>query len=345
MLLSRCSTYGTAIRMNMRILACGAPLLLLAGCATVPAPDRLAQQDTLEKVNRGVWGVNMAVDKVVLKPASSVYRVVVPKPARHGVTNALWNLTEPWSFINNVLQGKPKRAGTNFGRFLFNSTIGLGGLIDVASRMGMQPAYEDLGQTMAIWGIDGGPYLVLPILGPSTMRDGIGTVAAFYADPVNIAISQADISVWYKRGFRALQTVDTRANLTESGGDAFLKSSLDPYAAARSAFLQRRRAQILDQENSTDAGPPDEPADASAPVDGTTTRPQDGAALPESSAPLPGDEPAKTALPPSGAPLPGDDTAPASAAAPPATPAQPSAAPSPGDETPPATPAAASPPR
>jgi phospholipid-binding lipoprotein MlaA len=300
--------------MIVRLLACAATLSLLAGCATAPGQDRLAEKDPLEKINRGVWDVNMAVDKVVLKPASTVYRTVVPKPARHGVTHALWNLTEPWSFINNALQGKGKRAGTNVGRFLVNSTIGLGGLIDVASKMGMPAANEDFGQTMARWGFNGGPYLVLPILGPSTMRDGIGTGIGFYADPVNIAVDQAHVSVWYKRGYRTLQIIDGRAQLTESGGDAFLKSSLDPYAAARSAFLQRRRSQILDQENSAEAGPPDPDDAVAAPADQPQ---QGGATLPATSAPLPGDEPAPASapLPASAAPLPGDDAPPPAPAA------------------------------
>jgi len=317
--------------MKERILACAAALSLLAGCAAVPGNDRLAEKDPLEKFNRNIWGVNMAVDKVVLKPAGSVYRAVTPKPVRHNVTNVFANLAEPWSFINNLLQGKGNRASSNVGRFLVNSTVGLGGLFDVASKWGIHNAPEDLGQTLAKWGFNGGPYVVLPILGPSTVRDGVGSLAYFYGDPVNIGIDQAHVSVWYKRGYRALYTVSTRSDITEAGGDAFLQSSLDPYAAARSAYLQRRRAQILDQEDSLDAGPPDEDVPA----------PANGAALPESSAPLPGDAPPTApaaqpdaALPQSAAPLPGD----APTASPPAQALPPSAAPLPGDPAPAVTP-------
>jgi len=232
--------------------------LLLAGCATVPGQDRLAERDPLEKFNRGVWGVNQAADKVLIRPATHVYRAVAPKPARQGVSNFFSNLTEPWSFVNNMLQGKPKRALHNLGRFVVNTTAGLGGLFDVASKTDIQPAPEDFGQTLARWGVNGGPYLVLPLLGPSTLRDGIGSGVAFVADPVNIGLREADIPKTARWVYRGISVVDARNQLIESGGDAFLKSSLDPYATARSAYLQRRRAAIMDQENSLDAGPPDE---------------------------------------------------------------------------------------
>jgi phospholipid-binding lipoprotein MlaA len=215
-------------RIAARLLAPVAGAILLAGCAATPGGYFLAQQDPLEKVNRGIWGVNRAADKVVIKPATQVYRAVAPRPVRQGLSNAFANLSEPWSFVNNVLQGKPNRAGRNLGRFLVNSTVGIAGLWDPASKIGMRPAPEDLGQTLAVWGVNGGPYLVLPLLGPSTLRDGIGSGVAAYADPVKIAINQADINVWYKRGYLATYIVSTRSDLIESGGDAFLESSLDP---------------------------------------------------------------------------------------------------------------------
>jgi phospholipid-binding lipoprotein MlaA len=297
-----------------------APLafIALAGCATVPGQDRLAQRDPLEGFNRAMWGVNQAADKVIIKPVSTVYRTVAPRPVRQGVSNFFSNLTEPWSLVNNLLQGKPKRAADNLRRFVINTTIGVGGLVDQASKMGVQPAPEDLGQTLAVWGVNGGPYLVLPLLGPSTLRDGVGSGAAAFADPVNVAVNNADVNVWYKRGYRAGQIISIRSDLTDSGADSFLKSSLDPYAAARSAYLQRRRAQILDQDGGLDAGPPDDiqPAAESVitPVGDPATAPTDGTAAPQSAAPMPGDEPApapsQDALPESSAPMPGDDPAP-----------------------------------
>jgi len=321
-----------------RAAASLAVLALLGGCATV-GEDRLAEKDPLEKVNRGIWAFDMAADRVIMKPVARVYRTVAPSPVRHGVSNLFSNLTEPWSFVNNMLQGKPKRAVRNLGRFVINTTVGIGGLMDHASKVGVRPASEDLGQTLAVWGFNGGPYVVLPLLGPSTLRDGIGSGVAAYADPINIAINQSDIDVWYKRGYRAAQIVSARSDLIESGGDAFLESSLDPYAAAKSAFLQRRRAEILDQDDDSGAGPADEPAGEAVPTpvgDAAATPPDGGPA--QSAAPLPGDAPAadvappKTgspqtkapqpgaALPESGAPLPGDE---------PVTPPRPASVPQP----------------
>ncbi|WCT74240.1 VacJ family lipoprotein [Sphingomonas naphthae] len=240
--------------LSARSFSAVAALALLSGCATV-GTDRLAERDPLEKFNRGVWGVNQAADKVLIKPVTSVYRAVAPKVARQGVSNAFSNLSEPWSFINNVLQGKPDRAVRTLGRFVINTTIGIGGLFDHASKMGLKPAREDLGQTLAVWGANGGPYLVLPLLGPSTMRDGIGSGVAFFADPFVIALNNSGLTRTQRLAVRAVQIISARSDLIESGGDAFLQSSLDPYAAARSAYLQGRRAQILDQE---DAGGDDD---------------------------------------------------------------------------------------
>lgn len=213
-------------------------------------------RDRYEKVNRGLWGFNQAIDRILLKPISSGYRAVIPRIARRGISRVFSNLSEPWSFVNNMLQGKPKRALHNLGRFVVNSTVGIGGLADHATGMGIAPRPEDFGQTLAVWGVKSSAYVVLPVFGPSTVRDGIGTGVAFLADPYQIALNQSDLSVWTKRGIGALSIVSARAGLTESGGDAFLQSSLDPYAAARSAFLQRRAAAIANRtdDDGVDAG-------------------------------------------------------------------------------------------
>jgi phospholipid-binding lipoprotein MlaA len=310
------------------------PLLALAGCATVPGQDRLAQRDPLEGFNRAMWGFNQGADKVVIKPVTSVYRAVAPRPVRQGVSNFFSNLTEPWSLINNLLQGKPKRAATNLRRFLINTTIGVGGVMDQASKMGVQPAPEDLGQTLATWGINAGPYLVLPLLGPSTLRDGVGTAAAGFVDPVSYGVNQADVNVWYKRGYWAARTVSIRSDLIDSGADAFLKSSLDPYATARSAYLQSRRAQILDQGQGADAGQSGAmlpgAATAVTPMGEPATAPGDANAAGMSAAPLPGDD-----TPASAAPMPGGEDAPATTPAPDSqTPLPESGAPMPGDDAP-----------
>lgn len=282
-------------------LALAAMSVLLSGCATTHYGNyNVAERDPLEKFNRAMWGVNMTADRIVLKPVSSAYRAVTPKPARRGVSNFFSNLTEPWSFVNNLLQGKPKRALQNITRFVVNSTLGLGGAIDQASRFHVAPAQEDLGQTFATWGINGGPYLVLPLLGPSSLRDGVGSVAAWWGDPVNFGIQQWHIDKWYKRGYRAAGIISARSDLTESGGDAFLESSLDPYAAAKSAYLQRRAAQIRNQDDDMlDAGPPDAPADTVPTPTGDAATTPPTAATP--AAPTP-DVPAPT--PPASEPAP-----------------------------------------
>lgn len=236
-----------------RCLAAGLALALLGGCATLPS-DQLAERDPLEGFNRGMWKVNSAIDTVALKPATKVYRTVTPRPARRGISRVLLNLAEPFSAINNLLQGKPERAGRNIGRFLINSTIGVAGLADHATSLGIAPADEDFGQTLARWGVDGGPYLVLPFLGPSTLRDGAGTVTYFLTDPYHVAIRQSGLDPTARMSLTGLELIDIRSTLIESGVDAFLATSLDPYAASRSAFLQRRKAQIRDREdNPTDA--------------------------------------------------------------------------------------------
>jgi phospholipid-binding lipoprotein MlaA len=304
-----------------------AALLLTAGCAQIqPGQDRLAERDPLEKVNRKIWNVDMFADRHVLKPIAKGYRAVAPRPVRQGFSNFFANLTEPWSLVNNVLQGHAKRAGRNLKRFLVNTTIGIGGFLDHASKIGISPANEDFGQTLARYGVNGGPYVVLPLLGPSTMRDAVGSGVAYLADPLSLGMRAIDGHIWAKRGFTVARLISARSDLIDSGGDAFLESSLDPYAAARSAYLQHRRAEILNEEEGTGPGnDPASPPGETVPtpigdVATTPNKPVDGGALPDSAAPLPGDDAAPSAasppasaapLPESAAPLPGDEPAPA----------------------------------
>lgn len=210
----------------------------------------MADRDPHEEFNRAIWDANQAADSAIIQPVSEVYRTITPRPARAGVTNVFRNLSEPWSLVNNLLQGKPGRAARNLGRFLINSTIGIGGLFDVASEIGIAPAPEDFGQTLAVWGVGDGGYRVLPLLGPTTARDMVGSIVDFIANPTTIFLSRVarlnTLELW---GIRAFELVNTRANATDSGVDAFLESSADPYAAARSAYFQTREAQILDYDS------------------------------------------------------------------------------------------------
>lgn len=274
-----------------------AAALFLAGCATTnPGGDRLAQRDPLEGFNRAVWGFNQGVDKVVLKPVTTVYRAVAPKPVRRGISHVFSNLSEPWSFINNVLQGKPKRALRNLGRFVVNTTVGVAGLGDPASKMGIKPAPEDLGQTFAAWGMNAGPYLVLPVLGPSTLRDGIGTGAAQFADPYRVCLSDCGVvDGTGQLAITAAQVVSGRSDLMDAGADALLESSADAYATARSAYLQRRRAAIVNEDDGSGGKSAEDAALDAALSDidaaGNTTVPAEGSATPVESSPVTGDAP------------------------------------------------------
>jgi phospholipid-binding lipoprotein MlaA len=254
-----------ASRLPAKMISALALGLALSACTTTRVgTDRLAEKDPLEGFNRTIWAVNRGADKVVVKPVTQVYRAVAPKPARDGVRNFFANVGEPFSFINNVLQGKPDRAVRNLGRFLINTTVGIGGLFDQASRVGVRPATEDFGQTLAVWGANGGPYLVLPLLGPSTLRDGVGTGVSQLADPYRVCLRECDLPKGLPTGMNVLEIISVRDGLIEAGADGFLESSLDPYAAARSAFLQRRRAEILNQDGDDAAAEAAAAADAEA---------------------------------------------------------------------------------
>lgn len=229
----------------------------LGGCATTRDSGALAANDPYEGFNRGVWAFNDAVDTVAIKPATTVYRTVTPQPARRGLSRVLANLSEPFSFINNLLQGKPDRAFNALGRFLVNTTIGVGGLADHATDLGLPPTKEDFGQTLAVAGARKSPYLVLPLLGPSTVRDAVGTAVQFVADPAQILINH-ELSRTEQAVVAGTRVIDARSQIIESGAEAVLETSADPYAVARSAFFQRREAEIRDAEGGPTLLSPDE---------------------------------------------------------------------------------------
>jgi phospholipid-binding lipoprotein MlaA len=220
----------------------------LSACATInPGSMAQAERDPYENTNRKVYKFNRGLDRYALRPAATVYRAVIPKPARTGVTNVFNNIDEPVSFINAVLQGKVKRAFRTVDRFLLNTTLGVGGLADVATKLGRPEQPEDFGQTLAVWGVKSGPYLMLPLLGPSTLRDLGGFGVDFATDPVTYARNAAlNPNFVETAGQFALETIDLRSKLMDAGADGVLKSSLDEYATVRSAFLQQRRSAIYD---------------------------------------------------------------------------------------------------
>jgi phospholipid-binding lipoprotein MlaA len=211
----------------------------------VAAPDAasdLAQTsyDPLEGLNRGSYAFSMGLDRAVFAPVTHGYMAVTPTPVRHRVSAFVYNLGEPSTFVNDVLQGKPKRAGRTTARFAINSTVGVLGLFDVAAGWGIRSHDADFGQTFGRYGVKPGPYLYVPILGPSNFRDGVGRVFDFFTDPIGLA-GQGWTSPF---GITRLvtQTIDTRANADL----AFraLDQAADPYVTARSAYGQHREALI-----------------------------------------------------------------------------------------------------
>ncbi len=213
-------------------------VLGLSGCASIPQEDR-AEYDPWEPLNRSVYTANVAVDKVTTKRLARGYRKVVPGPVRKGVSNFFRNLTTPRSALNNFLQGKPGRGFSEIGRFLFNSTIGIGGVIDVASAGGMDEYREDFGQTAAVWGVPDGPYVMLPLLGPQTLRDALLMPLDIIATPL---YQYDNTSVRDKLYF--VRLIDLRYQLLAA--EKFLDDSTDTYITIRESYLQNRNYAVHD---------------------------------------------------------------------------------------------------
>jgi phospholipid-binding lipoprotein MlaA len=213
-------------------------VLALTACSSIPAEQRV-DSDPWESMNRTIFIANISADKVTTKPLARGYRKIVPGPIRIGISNFFRNLTTPRSALNNVLQGKPGRGFSELGRFLLNSTLGIGGLIDVATAGDMPEYREDFGQTAAVWGIPPGPYVMLPILGPQTLRDAITLPLDIVADPL---YNYRNTSVRDK--LYVLRLIDLRYRLLVT--DGFLESSKDPYVTTRESYLQNRDFDIYD---------------------------------------------------------------------------------------------------
>ncbi|MEO8306154.1 MAG: VacJ family lipoprotein [Betaproteobacteria bacterium] len=209
---------------------------LLAGCAATPS-----RIDPFEPMNRGMFQIHTAVDEAVMRPAIQMYIDVVPDPVRQAVSNFFNNIDDMVSVVNDLLQGKIDKAGNDMGRVMLNTTWGLGGLVDLASMVGIERGNEDFGQTFGVWGFDQGPYLFVPILGPTTFRDGTGwIVRAAWGGPVGYIPDVAVRNVIYGVG-----AVDLRAQLM---GTTKLvdTAALDRYLFIRNAYLQRRRYLVYD---------------------------------------------------------------------------------------------------
>ena len=219
--------------------------MLLAGCAGF----RTNPRDPLEPMNRKVMQFNDGVDAMVLKPVATVYKDGVPPLVRTGVSNFFGNLTDGWSFVNSALQFKFQNAAENFMRLNVNTFFGLGGILDVASELNIERHKEDFGQTLGRWGVPAGPYLVLPLLGPSTLRDTAALPVDRKVDPVH-QVNHVDA----RNGLYVLRAVDARANLLRIGS-VIEGAALDKYSFTRDAYLQRRRAEIVESKESDGSEP------------------------------------------------------------------------------------------
>lgn len=228
---------NTLHRWSLAVCRCAAAavVLALAGCAV--GPDR---RDPLENFNRKVMDFNDGVDSVVLKPAATAYRQALPPLVRTGVSNFFSNLTDGWSFVNSALQFKAHNAAENFLRFNVNTFFGLGGILDVASELGIERHREDFGQTLGRWGVPTGPYLVLPLLGPSTVRDSLALPVDRQGDPLR----ELNPDAW-RNGLYGLRVVDARSNLLRASS-VLEQAALDRYSFTRDAYLQRRRAEVYE---------------------------------------------------------------------------------------------------
>lgn len=214
--------------------------LALGACASTPTPDDRVARDPLEPFNRSVFAFNDALDKAVIKPAAKGYEAAVPGLFRGMVGNFFGNLRDVWTAANQALQGKPGAAFSDVSRVAVNSTFGFFGIADVASEMGLEKHEEDFGQTLGVWGVPAGPYLVLPFFGPSSIRDGIARVPGFYADPL-LELDSHGLrnNLWLTR------VLDTRVRLFPA--ERLLEgAALDKYSFTRDAWVQRRRNQIYD---------------------------------------------------------------------------------------------------
>ncbi len=221
---------------HLSLMAVCLLLAVLTGCASGPRSD---PRDPWEPFNRSMWAFNDGLDKAVLRPVAETYKDVTPNLLRKGVNNFFSNLTDLWSFVNNSLQLKPREAMESLTRFNLNTFFGLGGLLDIASEAGIERHREDFGQTLGRWGVPSGPYLVVPFLGPSTLRDTAARAINATGDPVYYVDN-----VFKRNSLYVLRVVDLRASLLRAG-NVLEEAALDRYTFTRDVYLQIRRREVL----------------------------------------------------------------------------------------------------
>lgn len=236
-------THGKALR----VAALAMFLASLAACATPPTdPAARAEfdrtNDPIEPFNRRVFAFNLFLDDNIAKPVARAYRDNIPKFFRDRFRDFYDNVTSPVTFINDVLQGQSGRAAETATRFWVNTTAGMGGLFDVAGQYGLKKHKEDFGQTLAVWGVNEGPYVMVPFLGPSNPRDLAGKVVDNFLNPISYGLSHAGVA-WLEIVAGVIDAVDARAGLIEPM-DELRRTSLDFYAAVRSLYRQNRESEI-----------------------------------------------------------------------------------------------------
>lgn len=229
-------------------------LLALTACATPPPttdPDAVAEyrqnNDPYEPANRVFYAVNTGLDTVILRPLAVAYHYAVPGVVRRPVGNLIANLGNPVIFANDVFQGRPRQAGVTVGRLLINTTVGVGGLFDVAKGWGLPAHDNDFGITLALWGVPSGPFLFLPVLGPSNPRDAVGYGVDVALDPILYPANGGGFNA-FRLSRTGVGAVDTREKLLDTTA-SIEKTSLDPYATYRSLYQQHRQS-VIDQARS-----------------------------------------------------------------------------------------------
>ncbi|MEE2746091.1 MAG: VacJ family lipoprotein [Pseudomonadota bacterium] len=243
----------------LKLLIITFSISVIVSCASPPSsdPEALAEyqklNDPFETANRGIFGFNQILDKLIIKPVTTIYRTIAPDVVREAIHNFLQNIKTPVIVANDLLQGEGNRAGNTIARFFINSTWGLLGFMDPATEMGFEQHEEDFGQTLAVWVVDEGPYLMLPVLGPSNPRDAIGKLVDWVIDPIHWWAANTDNSEvpLIRTGVNG---VDTRDQLWEVLED-IEKNSIDPYASYRSLYRQRRADDINNGKRSGSANP------------------------------------------------------------------------------------------
>jgi len=239
---------------RLTIVAAFAAALSLGGCATLPPGSKPDPGDRFERANRSVYAFNKAIDHAVLRPVARGYVKITPRPIRRSVTNFFANIDYPITIINDALQGKVRDSLGDVARFGINTVVGVGGLFDPASHWGFEKRDEDFGQTLGKWGVHSGPYLMLPIFGPSTVRDAPAKVIDHLTSPRTYLLNtNADLAL------AVIGAVDKRGGLLDT--DEMMDNAYDPYAFLRNAWLQRREYQVRDgqvspdEEANDDSGP------------------------------------------------------------------------------------------